>query len=1587
MSSNTRKRNIILVVIMIGILIVLFSKIYNISFADWNNGIERYTAENMALYGQIGDTMNVGWYSSGRVKLTNGDKTNKNNLYCIQHSTGMNTNYNYKTVAEINIVGTKATHKFGQNEETATSFSKDNAKLAYVLGCSGYDYGYGEGGVGYSTPNDRQKALWGVWTDWINSSNISYYQAWIDSANDNFKDYEKIIQQAENYADNLEVADVCSNTGNVNTQIIDAKENVQKIGPFNVTFSGYISSIELIDEYGNVVDNNNGIYYKQNDRDIEIGNIVSGEDFYIDNWSGKNIEKMTVKVKSSTPVMGVKINLLQTDGAGQRLLTAAPFTNTDENEVTETIYISAPNNTLRVVKSGGEDSNRQTQVGFIIYKEGQGYLVRNNIEGYIGQEVQIGKMTYDETYFSWTEDKNKATIFETVNTDDGWKGYFQIQKIPTGTYHIGEVFNKNPGYESSSITECKIEKYKGDDRISTTNIFELQRNPNIKNDIYDYTSNELQVVKVDLENDGYTKVLRVYDSIEDDSFDINIVKVRKGGTELLSGAKFKIKVFNKNNAYEGWLKRNSSGYTYTATYDEASEWETNSTEKISIQNLNKDYHYEIYETKAATGYTLSKQTQSAGMTVVVNGNLYDNQYIGYQNNWDLGNSKTGSVVFCGNYSYAQYKRDITVKVSNVKDNDPPGEEDPVYVDIEGTIWIDKPLTKDNEYDNLYNDGDNVDVLLTNTNVVIRLINRNNNNIVAKIEGIQNGKYTFLGTDTKITSSTLSNYYIELYYEPIGNGYRVVQFNNKDNGSKAIYQDSGITGTIPVDTSNHLHMNIGLREIVTSEMSVNKWVDNVTVKMKVDGNDYQYKYVYGQNNAHVGGGTNVSIGNKSYYRTIYASDIAYWQGSVDKECLEVYITYKIRVSKDFEWDTDVSDNSGKIENDMTVDIEDIYNSKNYKLADSKWSPAGDGKASRKVTLGRNNEEEVVDITFKLTPEALDDILKTGSFTEGNQVNVSGTCKYESYDLAGKEDIYDTIKHDYGTFIFYESIKVGERDIYKWRVHEESYNEGAVAPGMTFSIYDYDTPEVLEREISGTVFVDKDLGGSEEILGNGIYDTNENKVHDVIVDLLKPDDLKTTGNTNENPVVPATRYEYDETDGKVYVKKNSYKTKTNGTYTFKGIIPGDYYIRFTYGDGSQYIYDINGNKISNNGINSYDYKSTIITNNNLKERIKDDIKVENYDEDNEYYWYRTSGNYSSAVDILSQREKLNGHIDTNGDGTIDKGDIPSNRSISAYTPNFRISIENDEEKERSNEYFEKEDSKNYSKISNINFGIIETPKIELGFEKKMTNIRVINSQGNIIIDGNPGVVGQDLKYLSDLDTSSYLTEGSDYAKIEINDEEIYGAKLEITYAITIINNSNINYYEDPTSKKYGYYYMFGEKTNEVTITIQEVQDYLDTKLALKDNDHHKISNKDTYQKENNVLNIEEWTELYTGIIPRSDTNEKTRDVATILVTRTLSNTDSDMNFENNAQVTSMKVTGKSLLVENVNVYNEKREGIPYSNYFKYNKDGKNFINYSKNSLTIVPPTGADMISIVIYSIATIISSIIIIIGIIVIKKKVL
>ena len=287
-----------------------------------------------------------------------------------------------------------------------------------------------------------------------------------------------------------------------------------------------------------------------------------------------------------------------------------------------------------------------------------------------------------------------------------------------------------------------------------------------------------------------------------------------------------------------------------------------------------------------------------------------------------------------------------------------------------------------------------------------------------------------------------------------------------------------------------------------------------------------------------------------------------------------------------------------------------------------------------------------------------------------------------------------------------------------------------------------------------------------------------------------------------------------------------------------------------------------------------------------------------------------------------------------------------------------------------------------FNGLSFGIIEAPKQDSEIQKLITNVKLTNTQGNVLYNGNPeSVASQGVVALSDLD--GIKNGGSTYVRTEMQEESIYGTNLELTYEVEITNKSDINYYNNE-------YYWYGEKNDnkEVTLTPTDVKDYLDETLTYIEgkSDKNRITSNGTKNItiENNKsvkaqeMDLKGWKTIYTNKITDRSTDHPTSDKVKIVANRLLSNNDDDMEVVSRAEIKDIKHTP------------DPKDSTPQAEKEEQVKIAPKEVHTNgmvKARFTITPPTGENRSATSIYSIAGIMSLIILSTGIVIIKKKVI
>lgn len=348
----------------------------------------------------------------------------------------------------------------------------------------------------------------------------------------------------------------------------------------------------------------------------------------------------------------------------------------------------------------------------------------------------------------------------------------------------------------------------------------------------------------------------------------------------------------------------------------------------------------------------------------------------------------------------------------------------------------------------------------------------------------------------------------------------------------------------------------------------------------------------------------------------------------------------------------------------------------------------------------------------------------------------------------------------------------------------------------------------RTIEGTVFEDVNKNGDND---------DSTPVNDVIVQLIE---LKTIKGKYYEYIWQETKSGSNtvRTTEKNGYKGNNYNNKVteNGKYKFKDFIPGNYIIRFIYGDGSTYDITTDEYKNSADNVKKYngqDYKSTI------------DSKY------NEELYNQANYNEKSSVARDNEARRL---------------------EVMAYSTTINNEIGekiNKKEKEMLDEtWMCAETSKVNVKVdvegySNMNFGLALRPLTKLKLEKHITGLK-ITPQGTGVQPIVDAKISKDQILNNLLNTNEITIEGmrtnlsaiksnrneKGFWKVETDIEELaQGAKLEIEFNYVVINESEEDYLSNALVDDY----KIAQDTNDMNYYNDKLKAYkTEIKGAMKD-----------------------------------------------------------------------------------------------------------------------------------------------------------
>ncbi len=393
---------------------------------------------------------------------------------------------------------------------------------------------------------------------------------------------------------------------------------------------------------------------------------------------------------------------------------------------------------------------------------------------------------------------------------------------------------------------------------------------------------------------------------------------------------------------------------------------------------------------------------------------------------------------------------------------------------------------------------------------------------------------------------------------------------------------------------------------------------------------------------------------------------------------------------------------------------------------------------------------------------------------------------------------------------------------------------------------------DREISGNVFEDNkvNLGDNHNyITGNGKYDDGENKIDDVIVQLIEIKNLQIGANIHRleyiwQETTTGTNTVRKISDDGTIIQTVQYTdvTPETGKYVFRGFIPGDYIVRFIYGDGTYFDTAINSSNILK--YNGQDYKST------MDEKYDKGFLV-----DSSY----SSKNSSMARDNEARRLEVMAYalgITDGNDLIINSKEKLENTWMAAETS--KIIVE-DTMIDGVSTFYRK-----------ANFGLVERPATKLALKKHIGYVELKDVTGSTIVQAGVDAKSQ---YIDDsteivdfrngiavenapIEATATTRQNRGYWQVESNNVD--GATLKMTYKYIVTNVGEPDYLSQSLSNKFSF---TGAYDVDLATYIDEVRKCAsEVKSAMKTN---------KYDIQNSYLG----NAYYSGTKGTSDVNVKT------------------------------------------------------------------------------------------------------------------
>jgi len=932
---------------------------------------------------------------------------------------------------------------------------------------------------------------------------------------------------------------------------------------------------------------------------------------------------------------------------------------------------------------------------------------------------------------------------------------------------------------------------------------------------------------------------------------LKVIKVNKDNTIVkLKGVGFII----KNKQLDKYVKQENGKITFVTDKNQATEFVTNQNGEFTVENLVVGT-YVAYETK--------------------------NPNYGYE------------------FLTEGQQKDIVIdKTSELQI---PNKQR--WVKLSGYVWLDKIYGKQSLRNDLFkdNDYDSSDMLLDG--ITVRVMDKTTGQIAKdkngnELKGTTANGGAYLFTDVEIDK--LNDYYIEFEYD--GLTYtNVVPHIDRDNGSKAAESSAN---------RDAFNKNFS---------SVEGKAEDTGFTRDSNGNEkHQLSYSLNQNEH-----SSTLINNGQYPITAQTSETGYY--------IRDHFTYGQEEIKYI--------NLGLYEREQP-DMALLKDIQNVRVAVNGYQHVYN-YAQRFVNQGEYGDGFNVGVKFgnKYGSMSYSRAVYKADYEYTNEQDASKELKvYITYKLQMKNESSNLITQINSLVDYYDSrynlTKVGtglddnggvtgevnhtESD-YNANYKKTIINANAkIDAQKTSDIY---VEFELNRDAVINILSDKEnLDNVAEINSYSIFDTNGNVYAGIDKDSNPGNAVpgEVTSYQDDTDSAPALKLEVAdarEMSGKVFLDATSGELMTgkvrqgNGQYDDgeKGI-PG-VAVTLTENTGSGKVYtattDENGDFYINNYIPgdytlTYTWGDQTYTVQNYKGTIYD---VSRDQSNKQWYKENVDKRLTDALDDYELRQSIDNEIKSirhDTKTTIDK--------MNSTTPTMGIGVEYE------STYTASSGDRYVYKVSNIDFGIVERARQQIGLNKRVKSLKITLANGQVVtditIDENGNITGQK-DHVIYMKPSATTDPKNGFVRVELDNELIQGSTLEVSYEIKATNESEVDYLSED-------FYKYGKVEGPVvTITPSAIIDYLDKDWAF-DQDKNTAWSVKTLEEakglvaevvyNNSESTINNKTILYTTSL-QDKKLEPTQTASVDLNVSKVLSTAEDISLNNETEVTHLDKTGGS------------------------------------------------------------------------------